>query len=114
MISFDTNVVFAAINADAVLHAKANAFIASLALAERNDVVVSELMLLELFVLLRNPAVLAKPLTAKAAAGICGVFRENPRWQSVGLPLTIAFFTIICGARSQVTTMRGDARLTCG
>jgi uncharacterized protein len=84
MISFDTNVVFAAVNADAPSHDAAHSFLQSL--STRDDVIVSEFVLLELFVLLRNPVVVPKPLTSKAAASICDTLRNNPRWQCVGLP----------------------------
>jgi uncharacterized protein len=84
MISFDTNIVFAAVNADSPLHDRAFAFIDSL--STRTDVIVSEIVLLELFVLLRNPAVVSKPLNAKEAGKLCDTFRQNPRWQCVSLP----------------------------
>lgn len=84
MIAFDTNIAFAAINTDLSQHNHAKAFIDSL--ATRTDVIVSELMLLELFVLLRNPVVSVKPLSAKVAASVCESFRLNLNWQCVGLP----------------------------
>ena len=52
----------------------------------REDVVLSELILRELYGLLRNPVVLAKPLSANAAVDVCESFRQHPRWQVVGLP----------------------------
>lgn len=40
-------------------------------------------MLVELYLLLRNPAVLKQPLTPELAAGTCLTYRTNPRWRLV-------------------------------
>jgi hypothetical protein len=48
---------------------------------------ISEFILLELYVLLRNPAVLAKPLSPGTAANVCESFRQHPRWQIIGFPV---------------------------
>ncbi len=84
MISIDTNVLFAALDADNTLHSKAAAFVESL--IERPDVAISELVLLELYILLRNPVVMREPLTASAAVDICESFRQHPHWQTLGFP----------------------------
>jgi len=84
MISIDTNILFAAIDADHSLHRKAAAFIDSL--QDRDDVVISEFVLLELYSLLRNPVVLTKPLSASAAVDVCEAFRQHPTWQVIGFP----------------------------
>ena len=82
MISIDTNVLLPAVEADNVHHKKAAAFLDSL--HGRDDVIISEFVLLELYVLLRNPAVLAKPLDGAKASAVCEAFRRHPRWQLVG------------------------------
>ena len=84
MISIDTNILFAAIDADYSFHSKAAAFIDSL--QDRDDVVISEFVLLELYSLLRNPVVLTKPLSASAAVDVCEAFRQHPTWQVIGFP----------------------------
>ena len=84
MLSFDTNLAVHAANCDSASHAQSRGFIESL--AARRDVAICELMLLELYTLLRNPAVLAKPLTAHAAVDVCEAFRHHPHWQLIGLP----------------------------
>jgi uncharacterized protein len=84
MISIDTNVLLPAVEAENRHHHKAAAFLASL--NGRDDVAISEFVLLELYVLLRNPAVLAKPLDGAKAAAVCEAFRIHPRWQVVGFP----------------------------
>lgn len=84
MISIDTNILFAALDADHALHSKAATFID--ALQDRDDVAISEFMLLELYCLLRNPAALTKPLSAAAATDVCEAFRHHPNWQVIGFP----------------------------
>lgn len=84
MISIDTNVLFAAVEVSNAHHERAAAFLESL--DGRDDVAISELVLLELYILLRNPAVLIHPLGGPEAAAVCQAFRLHPRWQIVGLP----------------------------
>lgn len=82
MTLIDTNVLLPAVEADNVQHKKAAAFLDSL--HGRDDVIISEFVLLELSVLLRNPAVLAKSLDGAKASAVCEAFRRHPRWQLVG------------------------------
>lgn len=84
MIAIDTNILFAALDVDHDLHRKASGFIDSL--ADRSDVIISELVLVELYILLRNPVVMREPLTASAAVDVCEFFRQHPRWQIIGFP----------------------------
>ena len=84
MLSIDTNILFAAVEVSNASHKAAAAFLE--AAASRDDVVLSELVLLELYILLRNPAVLVRPLDAPQAVGVCQAFRTHPRWQVLGLP----------------------------
>ena len=84
MISLDTNVLLPAIETDNDDHTRAAAFLETL--QQRDDVAISEFILLELYGLLRNPVVLRRPLTAARAAGTCEAFRTHPRWQVVGFP----------------------------
>jgi predicted nucleic acid-binding protein len=84
MISIDTNILLPAVNPDHPDHSRAVSFVGSL---EDNDaVIISELVLVELYGLLRNPAVFPKPLTASAAVDVCEGFRQHPHWQLVGFP----------------------------
>ncbi len=84
MQSLDTHILFYALNADAPLHIKAVAFLESLALSD--DVAICELMLAELYRLLRNPVVLTRPLTAREAVEAIQHFRRHPRWKLIGFP----------------------------
>lgn len=55
-------------------------------LAGRDDVVISELTLSELYLLLRNPAVLVKPLSAAKAVKVIDAYRSHPAWRVTGFP----------------------------
>ena len=81
MLSIDTNILLYAQNTDCPEYAQASGFLAEC--SERSDVVLCELVLVELYILLRNPAVVARPLGAKAAATVCQTYRLHPRWRLV-------------------------------
>jgi uncharacterized protein len=84
MLSIDTNILLPAVEVENADHEVAADFLGSL--QSRDDVAISEFILLELYGLLRNPAVLAKPLSAPKAAEVCEAFRVHPRWQLIGFP----------------------------
>ena len=81
MLSFDTNLAIYAANADASEQPAATAFLESL--ASRQDVVIAELMLVEVYLKLRNARILRRPLDASTAAAHCQAFRENANWTLV-------------------------------
>ena len=81
MISIDTNILLYAQNADCPEHGPAIDFVS--AAGGRGDVVICELVLVELYVLLRNPAVLARPLKSRQAVEVCQTYRTNPLWRLV-------------------------------
>jgi toxin-antitoxin system PIN domain toxin len=81
MIAFDTNLLLYAQNTRGADNAAARAFLDEL--AHRTDVVVSELVLVEFYLLLRNPAVTSTPLTSRAAADVCQAYRTNPNWRLI-------------------------------
>lgn len=78
MLSIDTNVLLYAQNQDCPEHDAASAFL--IECADRDDVALCELVLIELYQLLRNPAVVTRPLDAPEAAEVCQTFRRNRRW----------------------------------
>lgn len=78
MLSIDTNILLYAQNRDCAEHQPARTFIQEC--AGRHDIAICELVLIELYQLLRNPAVLRAPLDAPDAAGVCQIYRDNPRW----------------------------------
>ena len=81
MTSIDTNVLLYSLNRDCPEHGRARAFVEEC--GRRADVAIAELVLVELYVLLRNPAVVRRPLEAPAAAELCQAFRRHPRWALV-------------------------------
>jgi uncharacterized protein len=85
MISFDTNLLLYSLNQDCAEHQDARAFFASLP-STPGSVALCELVLVELYVLLRNPAVLSNPLDPPSAASLIRTFRQHPTWQTIDYP----------------------------
>lgn len=81
VVSADTNLFLYAANPHSPRHEAATRFFASA--GEEGDFVVCELVLVELYMLLRNRAVLAHPLGPSEAAAFCDRLRAHPRWQHV-------------------------------
>ncbi len=54
--------------------------------AENREFTICELVLIELYVLLRNPAVIKKPLTGEKAVKVCQRYRENHNWRLIDYP----------------------------
>jgi toxin-antitoxin system PIN domain toxin len=84
MISFDTNLLLYAYSTHAPEHAAARSFLQKL--ATRDDIALSEFILAEFYLHLRNPAVLARPLDAPAATAVIRHYRQHPRWRILGFP----------------------------
>lgn len=85
MISFDTNLLLYSLNQDCAEHRDARAFFTSLPTAP-GAVAICELVLVELYVLLRNPAVLKNPLAPADAASLVQAFRQHPTWKLLDYP----------------------------
>jgi toxin-antitoxin system PIN domain toxin len=84
MISCDTNVLFVALEASRPGHRSARTF---LELHAKNpSFALCELVLMELYVLLRNPATTRRPLDSVQAAQIVGQLRSNPVWHLLDYP----------------------------
>ncbi|MDI1314072.1 TA system VapC family ribonuclease toxin [Prosthecobacter sp.] len=86
MLSIDTNLLLYAYSEAAPEHGRALAFITSMSASE--SVALSEFVLTEFYLLLRNPAVLKKPLSAPDAVRIIQSYRHHPRWKILGFPPT--------------------------
>ena len=82
MLSVDANLLLYSYSEASPHHAAARQFIESL--SAREDVALSEFILTELYLLLRNPAVLAHPLTAPEAVAVIQAYRQHPRWKIAG------------------------------
>jgi hypothetical protein len=85
MISFDTNLLLYSLNKDCAEYNDARAFFTSLPTAP-GAAVICELVLVELYVLLRNPAVLKNPLAPADAVSLIQTFRQHPTWVLVDYP----------------------------
>jgi predicted nucleic acid-binding protein len=84
MISIDANILLYSYSMDSPFHEAAKGFIEEL--SAREDVALSEFILTEFYLLLRNPAVLQNPLDAPAAAAVISSYRKHPRWKTLGFP----------------------------
>lgn len=78
MLSFDTNIAVYAVNCISPLHDPAVEFLKSL--GPRRDVAVCELMLVELYLKLRNEKIFPNPLNASQATTVCQAYRSNRAW----------------------------------
>lgn len=85
MIAIDTNILFKRIRKEAPGHERAVAFLEEL--KDREDVALSEFSLLELYVLLRTPALVKPELDAPTAAATIERLRRHPRWMLLGFPM---------------------------
>lgn len=81
MLGIDTNILAYARLARSPWHGKAKSFLE--AVADDTNVVISEQVLVELYLLLRNDKIISPPLSAEAAVRECALFRSHPRWQLV-------------------------------
>ena len=84
MLSIDTNLLFYAFNEASPWHRAAYNWIVSI--QNNEDVAISEFVLAEFYGLLRNPAVLERPLTATEAVEAIEVYRSHPLWRLIGFP----------------------------
>ncbi len=82
MMSIDTNLLLHAFNEDSPRHGDAYAWLRSLQMDE--DVAISEFILAEFYGLLRNPAVLRRPLASDEAVEVIQTYRSHPRWRLIG------------------------------
>lgn len=84
MLSVDTNLLFEACESSTARHLAAVEFLREH--GEDRQFAVCELVLVELYVLLRNPLLSRKPLTPAAAAELVQSFRTNRAWKVVDYP----------------------------
>jgi len=84
MISCDTNILFAAFESTTAGHEAAREFLK--AQSTNTGFVLCELVLVEFYVLMRNPATARRPLGSAQAVGLVRTLRSNPSWQIVDYP----------------------------
>jgi predicted nucleic acid-binding protein len=82
MLTADTNLFIHAADPDSPRHEEARGFFAGLGDFE-DEFVLCELILIELYMQLRNPAIFRKPYSAKESASYCDALKQNPNWRCV-------------------------------
>ena len=78
MISIDTNLLLYSLNPDSVWHQASVSFLQQNLGIPAVRVAITDYVLVELYVLLRNPAVMAKALTAKVARDLVTAYWDVP------------------------------------
>lgn len=81
MISADTNIFIYALDTTSPRYAAAQAFLSDH--KANPDFAICELVLMELYMALRNPAVFSSTYSAAEAVKMCEHFRSNDAWQYV-------------------------------
>ncbi len=109
MLSIDTNVLLYAQNQDCPEYRAAAGFVVEC--ADRTDVAVCELVLIELYQLLRNPAVVARPFDGPEAAQVCQTFRRNSRWAVIENAPVMRDVWVLAGTPGIARRRLFDARL---
>ena len=84
MTSIDANILLYSYSEASPHHRAATAFLESL--SRRDDVALSEFVLSETYLHLRNPAVLDAPLSAAEAVAVIQSYGKHPRWRVLGFP----------------------------
>jgi uncharacterized protein len=84
VISCDTNVLFAALEGTRPGHQAARAFLESH--RDNREFAVCELVLVEIYLLLRNPVICGKALSAPDAVAVIRQLTANPAWLLVDYP----------------------------
>lgn len=111
ILSADTNLFLYAANPDSRHHPAAQKFFANVASGQQRFLLCG-LVLVEIYMQLRNPAIFRKPRTAPQAAAFCQTLRANPAWEyadyepDVATPLWLWAATTTAGFRQII-----DARL---
>jgi uncharacterized protein len=83
VISFDTNILFPALEPTHSNHQKAKEFLLSL---QGQKIALCELVLIEVYQLIRNPKICIHPLDEKKAFEVIQAFRSHPEWELIDYP----------------------------
>ena len=82
MLTADSNLFIHAADPDSPNHLKARRFFELLPSWE-DEFVVCEMVLVELYMQLRNAAIFVKPYSAREAASYCQALKQNPLWRCI-------------------------------
>jgi uncharacterized protein len=111
MISIDTNVLLYSLNPASVWHGKAVTFLQECLSNLVMQVVLTDYVLVELYVLLRNPAVMSQPLSAKAARDLVTAYWDIPTIMRVEHAHVMDEVWKLAGAKDFARRRIFDARL---
>lgn len=89
MLTADTNLFIHAADPDSARHVRATEFFREVSAGEE-EFVLCELVLIELYMQLRNPAVFKKPYSAREASGYCRALKQNPVWRCLDYDAAIS------------------------
>lgn len=109
----DTNLFIHAADPDSPHHAKARQFLDTVASEMRDhEFVLCELVMVELYMQLRNAAIFAKPYSSRESADYCAALKHNPAWRCVDYDSAVSI-ALWQWARATKAGMRRviDARL---
>lgn len=84
MISIDANILLYGFSEASPHHIAARDFL--LEMGTRENVVLSEFVLSEFYLLLRNPIIFDKPLDPDQAVAVIQSYRHHPLWRIAGFP----------------------------
>ena len=109
MLSIDTNLLVYAQNADCEEHPRARGFLST---CRDREIVICELVLVELYLVLRSAAIVSRPLGAEDAVEVCAAYRNNPRWRLVELAPVAGqqVELVLLGAHGPLEAAQGVAR----
>lgn len=88
-VSADTNLFIHAADPDSPHHTRARLFLES-ASTKDTEFVLCELVLVELYMQLRNAAIFAKPYSATESAEFCLALKRNPAWRCVDYDVAVS------------------------
>lgn len=110
MRSVDSNILLYAYDKLCAEHESAFAFVQQQ--APSTEFAICELVLIELYNLIRNPAVVRNPLSSKEAVEVCQTYRHNRNWLVIDYPgnLMSAVWKIAGGTNAARRSIY-DARL---
>lgn len=83
MIAFDTNILFPSLEPSHRSHDRARGFLLQI---KAREACLCELVLMEIYALVRNPAVCTRPLDGPAAVELVRRLRGNPQWRLLDYP----------------------------
>jgi toxin-antitoxin system PIN domain toxin len=111
MISIDTNVLLYSLNPDSIWHEAAVDFLRQNLGVPSVRIAITDYVLVELYVLLRNPAVMAKPLSAQAARDVVTAYLDAPNVSRIENANVMDVVWELAGDRDFARRRIFDARL---